>query len=198
MKYIQIYWNHKFRNEPEFIYSAINEEGYEVKKVEIFKNGNYVIYSEDINPDRLAEGIYPSLEELTFDDETESMQAFEISEIEFNGIWDRYLKTPELEVEIYYLTTEEGGRITPLYSGYRGQFFYDGNHWDAQQKFIDNEVCNLGETVKVYLKTMRPINHFKKFFIGKEFEIKEGAKTVGKGIITKIMRSDFNKDFEYQ
>ena len=196
MKFIKIHWIHNFKDEPEFIYSAIDDERYEVKKVEIFTNGNYITYSENINSDRLAEGIYPLLEELTFEEEIESMQAFEISEIEFSEIWDRYLTTPELEAEIYYLTTEEGGRKTPLHSGYRGQFFYDSNDWDAPQEFIDKEICNLGETVKVYLKTTRPNFHIGKFFIGKEFEIREGAKTVGKGIITKIMRSDFNKGDE--
>ena len=103
------------------------------------------------------------------------------------------LTEPELEAEIYYLTTEEGGRKTAIHSGYRGQFFYDGRDWDAPQEFIDKEICNLGETVKVYLQTTRPDIHNGKFFIGKEFEIREGAKTVGKGKIIKIMRSDFNK-----
>ena len=90
MKYIKIHWIHNFKEEPEFIYSKIDKEGYEVKKVEIFKNGHYIIYSENNNSDRLAEGIYPSLEELTFEEESESMQAIEISEKEFNEVWSRY------------------------------------------------------------------------------------------------------------
>ena len=101
------------------------------------------------------------------------------------------LTNPELEAEIYYLTTEEGGRKTAIHSGYRGQFSYDGHDWDAPQEFIDKEICNLGETVKVYLQTTRPEIHTGRFFLGKEFEIREGAKIVGKGKITKIMRSDF-------
>jgi len=98
MKFIKIHWIHNFEDEPEFVYSAIDEERYEVKKVEIFKNGNYITYSENINSDRLAEGIYPLLEELTFEEENESMQAFEISEREFSEIWDRYLTTPLTQV----------------------------------------------------------------------------------------------------
>ncbi|ANO49162.1 hypothetical protein V8245_12300 [Flavobacterium columnare] len=38
--------------------------------------------------------------------------------------------TPYLEAEIYYLTEAEGGRKTPVASGYRGQFYYDGKDWD--------------------------------------------------------------------
>lgn len=48
------------------------------------------IYSENINSDRLTEGLFPSLEELTYEEETESMQAIEISETEFDEIWNRY------------------------------------------------------------------------------------------------------------
>lgn len=90
MKYVKIHWMHNFKDDPEFIYSEIDEAGYEVKKIEIFKNGYYIIYSENINSDRLTEGKYPSLKELTFEEKTESMQAIEISETEFNEIWSRY------------------------------------------------------------------------------------------------------------
>jgi coenzyme F420-reducing hydrogenase delta subunit len=92
MKYIKIHWIHNFKDDPEFIYSAIDESGYEIKKVEIFKNGDCIIYSENINSDRLAEGMYPLLEELNFKEEFESMQTIEISETEFTEIWDKYNK----------------------------------------------------------------------------------------------------------
>ena len=103
------------------------------------------------------------------------------------------LEVPEIEAEIYYLTPEEGGRKTAIYSGYRGQFFYDGMNFDAPQEFIDKEICNVGETVRVYLQTVNPKNHMGKLFVGKYFEIREGIKVVGKGKITKIIRTDFNK-----
>ena len=54
------------------------------------------------------------------------------------------LLNPELEAEIYYLTSEEWGRRTPVHTGYRGQFHYDGGDWDAAQEFVDKEVCNPG------------------------------------------------------
>jgi hypothetical protein len=105
---------------------------------------------------------------------------------------DRYrLKNPELEAEIYYLTTKEGGRKNFVGNGYRGQFFYDDNNWDAQQEFIDKDICNLGETIKVYIQTLSPNYHVGKFFVGKNFEIREGSKMVGQGKITKVIRPDF-------
>ena len=102
------------------------------------------------------------------------------------------LPNPELEGEIYYLTEKEGGRKGYVKSGYRGQFFYNGRDWDAAQEFIDKEICNPGETVKVRLQTLSPDFHVGKFAIGQNFETREGAKTVGKGKITKILRQDFN------
>ena len=45
MRYFKIHWLHSFTDEPEYIFSEIDEEGYEVRKVEIFKNGNHILYS---------------------------------------------------------------------------------------------------------------------------------------------------------
>lgn len=98
----------------------------------------------------------------------------------------------ELEAEIYYLAEEEGGRKTPVKSGYRGQFYYNGRDWDAPQEFIDKEICCPRETVKVQLQTLSPIFHVGQFRIGQEFETREGARTVGRGRITNILREDFN------
>jgi hypothetical protein len=102
------------------------------------------------------------------------------------------LTNPELEADIYYLTTNEGGRTTPVASSYRGQFHYDNHDWDAMQQFLDKEWCNLGDTVKVFLQTASPDFHYGKFFPGKTFEIREGSKVVGRGTITKVLRTEFN------
>ena len=104
------------------------------------------------------------------------------------------LQNPELEAEIYYLTTEESGRKSAILSGYLDQFHYDEKDWDAVQEFINKNICNVGETVKVYLQTLSPNNYLGKLFIGKKFEIREGKKIVGIGKITKVLRSDFYKN----
>ncbi len=93
----------------------------------------------------------------------------------------------DIEAEIYYLTTEEGGRKRFVASGYRGQFYYDGNDWDAPQTFIDVEKVLPGETVKIYLGFLSPEEHFGKIYEGMPFEVREGARTVAKGIVTKII-----------
>ena len=73
MRYFKIHWLHSFIDEPEYIFSEIDEEGYEVRKVEIFKNGNHILYSNNINSDRLVEGKYPSLEVLNYEEKTKVM-----------------------------------------------------------------------------------------------------------------------------
>jgi translation elongation factor EF-Tu-like GTPase len=103
------------------------------------------------------------------------------------------LNNSELEAEIYYLTKEEGGRATPVFSGYRGQFFYDNANWDAAQQLVDKQFCDPGNTVKALIQTASPSQHIGKFFIGKPFEIREGATIVGKGKITKILEPTFQK-----
>ena len=104
------------------------------------------------------------------------------------------LKYPELETEIYYLTSEEGGRKSAVHSGYRGQFHYDGKCYDAGQEFINKDFCEPGETVKVFLQMLSPNNHIGKFFVGKAFEIREGVQIVGKGKVTMVICPDFYND----
>lgn len=102
-----------------------------------------------------------------------------------------HLSSPEIEATIYYLSTAEGGRSTPVHSGYRGQFYYDHTNWDAGQEFIGQDQCTPGESVLVIMQTASPESHVGKLFIGKEFEIREGNQMVGQGKITKLIREDF-------
>lgn len=102
------------------------------------------------------------------------------------------LPKPELQADIYYLTEQEGGRKTSVASSYRGQFHYNGKDFDAMQQFIDKSWCQLGDIVQVFLQTASPEFHTGQFYVGKQFEIREGSKIVGKGTITKILRPDFN------
>lgn len=107
------------------------------------------------------------------------------------------IRNPELEAEIYYLTTEEGGRSRAVLNGYRGQFYYDERNWDAPQEFVDKDACNPGETVAVKLQTLSPNFHVGRFWVGKKFETREGARIVGHGRITKVIKAEF-KYWDYE
>lgn len=93
----------------------------------------------------------------------------------------------DIEAEIYFLTPEEGGRSTPARTGYRPQFYYNEQDWDASHIYPDVEAAKPGETVRAYLGFLSPQEHFGKVNTGMEFLIREGALTVGKGTVTKII-----------
>jgi elongation factor Tu len=93
----------------------------------------------------------------------------------------------DVEAEITFLTTEEGGRRGPAYSGYRPQFHYDGHDWDAIQHYGDVEAVEPGQTVIAYLSFLSPKEHVGKLYPGKEFLIREGHRVVARGCITKIL-----------
>ena len=93
----------------------------------------------------------------------------------------------DIEAMINYLSPEEGGRNTPVFSGYRGQFHYNDNDWDAPQIFPDAEQVKPGESVRAYLGFVSPKEHIGKVHVGMEFQVREGARVVGNGVVTKIL-----------
>jgi len=93
----------------------------------------------------------------------------------------------DIEAEIYFLTPEEGGRKTPAFDNYRPQFYYNGHDWDAPHIYPDVEQVNPGDSVRAYLGFLSSKEHVGKVQVGMEFLIREGARTVGKGIVTKIL-----------
>jgi translation elongation factor EF-Tu-like GTPase len=96
-------------------------------------------------------------------------------------------RPPDIEAEITYLPTSAGGRQGPARTGYVLQFYYDGRDWDAKQTFMDTEWVEPGETVFATLVFMSPQEHDKKLIEGTMFLIREGAKTVGYGKVTRIL-----------
>ena len=94
----------------------------------------------------------------------------------------------DIEAEITFLTIEEGGRKTPAFSGYRPQFYYDGQDWDAIQNYVGAvEPVYPGQTVTALLSFLSPQYHVGKLYPGKEFLIREGQRVVGRGKVTKIL-----------
>ena len=98
----------------------------------------------------------------------------------------------QIEAEIRYLTAEEGGRRSGLFSGYRGQFYYSGNDYDGFQFFPDlqdDEMVELGKTVRAVIKFRQERwdeVHSKAITVGMPFAIREGKRTVGRGVVTNV------------
>ena len=98
-------------------------------------------------------------------------------------------KTPDFIAALQYLTTEQGGRKTPAFTNYFPQLKFKFSEYQCggQQKFIDKQVVNPGEhvTAEIALLSTEPFEN--KLNVGFEFDIKEGSKIVGTGIILQIL-----------
>ncbi len=93
----------------------------------------------------------------------------------------------DVEVEIEFLRQEHGGRGKPAFSGYRPQFFYNGNDWDAVHEYIGTETVAPGEKVKAYLAFLSPQEHDGKIYLSMPFLVREGNRAVGFGTVLRII-----------
>lgn len=89
----------------------------------------------------------------------------------------------KFEAEIYCLSKDEGGRHTPFFSGYRPQFYFRTTDVTGSAKLVNAEMCMPGDNVKVEVELQKPIA----MDDGVRFAIREGGKTVGSGVVTKII-----------
>jgi elongation factor Tu len=90
----------------------------------------------------------------------------------------------KFECEIYVLSKEEGGRHTPFFSGYRPQFYFRTTDVTGSAKLMgDAEMCMPGDNARLSVELMVPIA----MDDGVRFAIREGGKTVGSGVVTKIL-----------
>jgi elongation factor Tu len=89
----------------------------------------------------------------------------------------------KFEAEIYCLSKEEGGRHTPFFSGYRPQFYFRTTDVTGTANLVDAEMCMPGDNVKLSIELQKPIA----MDDGIRFAIREGGRTVGSGVVTKII-----------
>jgi len=90
----------------------------------------------------------------------------------------------EFEAEVYVLTKEEGGRHTPFFSGYKPQFYLRTTDVTGDIKLPEGvEMVMPGDNAKMTVKLIVPVAMEE----GLNFAIREGGKTVGAGVITKII-----------
>jgi len=96
------------------------------------------------------------------------------------------LPTYHIEASIYFLTPEEGGRTSPVRSGYRPQFYYEGQDWDAIHDYPGHDEVKPGSTVITLLSFLTPEQHRDRVKPGLAFELREGAKVIGKGTVLRV------------
>jgi elongation factor Tu len=90
----------------------------------------------------------------------------------------------EFEAEVYVLTKEEGGRHTPFFSGYKPQFYIRTTDVTGEVSLPKGvEMVMPGDNAKMIVKLIAPVA----MEDGLRFAIREGGKTVGAGVITKVL-----------
>ena len=90
----------------------------------------------------------------------------------------------EFEGEVYVLTKEEGGRHTPFFNGYRPQFYFRTTDVTGVANLPEGvEMVMPGDNVRIKVKLITPIAMEE----GLRFAIREGGRTVGAGVVTKIL-----------
>ena len=90
----------------------------------------------------------------------------------------------KFEGEVYVLSKEEGGRKTPFFSGYRPQFYFRTTDVTGGVKLLGGaEMCMPGDNVKLEVEMGKPVAMEE----GSRFAIREGGRTVGSGVVTKVL-----------
>jgi elongation factor Tu len=87
--------------------------------------------------------------------------------------------------EVYVLTKEEGGRHTPFFNGYRPQFYFRTTDVTGSVKLPEGtEMVMPGDNIQMEIELITPIAMDE----GLRFAIREGGRTVGAGVVTKIIK----------
>lgn len=91
----------------------------------------------------------------------------------------------EFDAEVYILSKEEGGRHTPFFSGYKPQFYIRTADVTGESTLPEGtEMVMPGDTTNLKVKLMVPVALEEK----QKFAIREGGKTVGAGVVSKITK----------
>ena len=91
----------------------------------------------------------------------------------------------EFEGQVYILTKEEGGRHTPFFNNYRPQFYFRTTDVTGSIQLPEGvEMVMPGDNIKMTVKLITPIAMEE----GLRFAIREGGRTVGSGVVSKIIK----------
>jgi elongation factor Tu len=90
----------------------------------------------------------------------------------------------KFEAEVYVLTKEEGGRHTPFFNGYRPQFYFRTTDVTGSCELPGGtEMVMPGDNIKMVVTLINPIAMEQ----GVRFAIREGGRTVGAGVVAKVL-----------
>ncbi len=97
--------------------------------------------------------------------------------------------------KLYYLNTEQGGRKTPAFSGYRPhiQFGHKKYNTSGQQVFLNKNEVRPGENVDAEITIIATEEFKNELKIGAFFKFSEGSRIIGFGEIIKILNRELEK-----
>src|SRR5471030_1763971 len=104
-------------------------------------------------------------------------------------------RPPDIEAEISFLSTPEGGRTGPVRSGYRPDhdFGLAGILNGAAHEYDRQEWVAPGETVSARLWLLAPEQQKGRLFEGCKFTVQEGPKIVGRGTVHRVLNAELLK-----
>ncbi|MGB1070309.1 MAG: elongation factor Tu [Planctomycetota bacterium] len=89
----------------------------------------------------------------------------------------------KFEAEVYILSKDEGGRHSPFFNGYRPQFYFRTTDVTGNTEVVGADMCMPGDNAKINVTLIQPIAMDE----GLRFAIREGGKTVGAGVVSKVI-----------
>jgi elongation factor Tu len=91
----------------------------------------------------------------------------------------------KFDAEVYVLNKEEGGRHTPFFNGYRPQFYFRTTDVTGSIQLPGGtEMVMPGDNIQMQIELISPIAMDE----GLRFAVREGGRTVGAGVVTKILK----------
>jgi translation elongation factor EF-Tu-like GTPase len=96
-------------------------------------------------------------------------------------------RSPDIEAEIWFIPTSDGGKSKPVVSGYRPQHLVKEDYQTSgEHQYLDKEQVFPGETALANIWFLSPEAYPNTIWLGREIEIREGHHLVGKAKVTKI------------
>ena len=90
----------------------------------------------------------------------------------------------EFEAEVYILSKDEGGRHSPFFNGYRPQFYFRTTDVTGNTEVVGADMCMPRDNATIKVTLIQPIAMDE----GLRFAIREGGKTVGAGVVSKVVK----------
>lgn len=97
-------------------------------------------------------------------------------------------KRPHFKATLTYFSTEDGGIVTPVSSGFRTyiRFPYDNQNFIITQTFLETEIVFPGDIVSADITLLNAKETLEKIYAGLDFDLVIHSNTIGSGVITHI------------